>query len=570
MVLENIEIYAKRLKRQSLLILAGFACCLLALEGLQQYYNGITSDYDRLINISGRQRMLSQRLAYLKTIKSESEIFDKNLSLFKESQKDIRSNASLTISDFIDSELSEKFKEYILLLESESFEQSNLFEKSKEILPILNDVVTRFEAESDKFEKIEQAASLIVMIISIFLLIFLYFMILKPQRQDIVKHLSKYDVAKRNLEESLKVKATFLANMTHELRTPLNGIHGMAEFMQETKLDSEQRRYLDNLYKASKSLLEIVNDILDFSKFESGHIKITPRDVELDQVLGDIKSILYPRAIEKKLELDLELDGEVPPMVKIDPLRLKQILLNLLNNSVKFTKEGSVLLHVSKSDEGLCFVVSDSGIGISKDNLENIFQEFNQVENTYVKTQEGTGLGLALVKKLVDLMEGEINVESTLGVGTKFTIMLPFVEAEYKAQSISPEIVKDTLAFIPGKILIAEDNKINQAVISTLMKKMKIDFELAHNGREAVDLMKAQHFDLILMDISMPILNGFEATKEIRKFNSDIPIFCLSANVFSDDKDKAIAMGMNEFLEKPIKKSELIRSINKYYKPKAA
>ena len=570
MVLESIQAYSKRLKQQSLIVLVGFSFCLVGLIGIQQYFNHLTSDYDTLINISGRQRMLSQRLAYLKSAEKKESNFKKELKLFLDSQDEIKLKTSSKIQKFISKTLEPEFNQYIFLLEQIQVEDDLLLIQANKILPLLNEVVTILEAESNEFESIEGIASGIVVLVSIVLLNFLYFSVLKPQRQDIVTHLTLYDEAKHALEESLKAKSIFLANMTHELRTPLNGIMRMADFLEETKLSEEQKDYVQNLKTASKSLLDIVNDILDLSKFESGQIRISPRNVEIRKVLLDIEHILVRKAQEKLLDFSLTTHESVPHHIKVDPLRLKQILLNLLNNSIKFTERGKVSLFLHLQNEELKFVVSDTGIGISELDLDKIFDEFNQVENPYVKTQEGTGLGLSLVKNLVELMNGKIKVSSTLNQGTSFYVTLPFEKADLKPSSEPIAEINTKLSYFPQRTLIAEDNKMNQMVISTILKKLNLEYDIASNGKEAVEMAQENKYDLILMDISMPEMSGFEATELVRKFNREVPIFCLSANVFASDKQRAFSVGMNEFISKPVNKNDLILKINEFFSREVA
>lgn len=570
MVLQNIEKYTKKLKHQSLLILAGFGVILAMLISENIYLNAKTSDYDQLINISGRQRMLSQKLAYLKSVDIASEEFANSLALIQKSQKEIELKASLDIKNYIRKNVFPVFSQYIETLNSESPDKNIVYWQSQQALEQLNKVVNLFEKESDFYQTLGGFINLALVFLSVFLLISLYFVILKPQREDIIKHLRGYLRAKVESEESLKTKSIFLANMTHELRTPLNGIIGMADFLADTSLDTEQKNYLNYLTKASESLLKIINDILDFSKSETGKMTLHPSNTHLESIINEVISLLNPKAIAKELNLEVSIAPELPTNIIIDPLRLKQVLMNLLNNAIKFTRAGYVKLYVYKEDNNIKFVISDTGIGIEKENLAQIFEEFNQVENTYIKSQEGTGLGLSLVKSFVQLMQGEITVESKIDAGTVFYLTIPLEPAQVTLKDIKTEVEELELRYIPEKVLVVEDNKVNQVVIATFLKKLAIPYELASDGKQAVELAQKKSFDLILMDISMPIMSGFEATEKIREFNPDIAIFCLSANIFGEDKERAFQSGMNEFLEKPLRKADFIHKVNRYFDRRAA
>lgn len=571
MVLQNIENYSKKLRHQSLLILAGFAFILALLIAVNIYLNAKTSDFDELINISGRQRMLSQKLAYLKTAELAPDEFNIALSLILMSQKEIETRANEEIKIYIKNSVSPLFDQYIKTLRNKAPDKNLIYWQSQQTLEKLNRVVLLFEKESNYYQTLRGFINLALVFMTIFLLITLYFVVLKPQREDIVKHLRGYLRAKVEIEESLKTKSIFLANMTHELRTPLNGIIGMADFLAETPLNSEQKNFLNYLTKASESLLKIINDILDFSKSETGKMTLHSTNTNLEAVINEVISLLNPKAIAKELNLEVNIAPELPTNIIIDPLRLKQVLMNLLNNAIKFTRVGYVKLYVYKQDnKNIKFVISDSGIGIEKENLTKIFDEFNQIENTYIKSQEGTGLGLSLVKSFVQLMQGEITVESKVNEGTVFYLTIPLEPAQQRLNEFVKQKEDLELRYIPEKVLVVEDNRVNQVVITTFLKKLGIPYELAADGQQAVDMARENFYDLILMDISMPVMSGFEATEKIREFNSDIAIFCLSANIFGEDKERAFNSGMNEFLEKPLKKADFILKVNRYFERRTA
>ncbi len=566
MVDQQIKLYQQKLSRNTHLIMGGFLTCFFLLIGTQQYMNSLKSDYDSLINISGRQRMLSQKLAYLKTINSKPVEFKTSLNLFKFSHERLNESASHEIKLFYQNQVNPIFNKYISIITSPETSHEIIFTDSQKVLKILNEAVTLFEKESNTYEQWSNIFNMALSIIGFILLAILYFKILLPQKESMLHGLKGYYYEKQKADESSRIKSAFIANMTHELRTPMNGVIGFSQLLKETQLNPEQESYLGNLDKASHALLEIINDILDFSKLESGNIVINSVNVNHQEITHEIVSILHPIAIQKNIEIKYIIDENLPSYVLIDPLRLKQILINLINNAIKFTKEGNVTLHIKEQGDFILFEVSDTGIGIPPEQVNLIFQEFQQIENTYVKTQEGTGLGLSLVKKFVDLMDGYIEVDSEVGKGSKFSVFLPLIRGE---EPKNKAVIKEgELNIKVEKILVVEDNKMNQLVIGSLLKKLEVPYEFADNGKEAVKICKNNTFDLILMDISMPILNGFDATKAIRKFDEKTPIICLSANVFSNDREKAIYAGMNDFLEKPIKKEKLVHYLNKYLSKK--
>lgn len=566
MVDHDIKQHSQVLKKNAQLVSSVFILLLVSFIGAGQIVNYFKSDYDYLINISGRQRMLSQKLAYLKTNQLDSKNFKLSLSLFQSSQKEILELASNEQREFYTKNINRPFIDYTLLLQQKNVSAQELLMRSEQLLHLLDKAVKRFELESNKFEKIHFATAMVFLVFGLVIIYWLQMKVLAPQRKAIVDTLNLYSQAKDEAYQQSLAKSVFLANMTHELRTPLNGIIGLGNFLRDSNLDEEQTHYLENMQKASHSLLEIINDVLDFTKVDAGHLQFYPRDFKLELLMNELKSLLKPKADEKKLTLKFLITEDVPEYVHLDPLRFKQILMNLINNAIKFTRQGEVELKISVEGEFLISEVSDSGIGISAENLAHIFDEFEQIENTYVKSQEGTGLGLALVKKLTEISKGEIEVESTLNQGSLFRVKLPLVKGNAPAFVCIEDDEVEYIGFIE-KILLVEDNKMNQLVAGTLLKKIELAYDIANNGLEAIDMCRSNSYDLILTDISMPQMNGFEATEIIRKFNPEIPIICLSANVFEGDQKKALQVGMNDFLEKPIKKSQLIRILNRFGKP---
>ncbi|MDG1752664.1 MAG: ATP-binding protein, partial [Thalassotalea sp.] len=406
------------------------------------------------------------------------------------------------------------------------------------------------------------------------LVIYLYFafLVLERFQYRMIQAEKSALVLVEEAEKSAQAKSEFLANMSHEIRTPINGVMGMLELLKQADLNAEHKEKVNIAFNSSKSLLEVVNEVLDYSKIEAGKLTLEQVEFDLINLLTETYHVMQNLAETKGLALILDTSAIKNRYIKSDPLRFKQILLNLIGNAVKFTEEGTVTVKAEVNKKGgvdylVCSII-DTGIGIEKDKLEDVFESFQQADSSTTRNFGGTGLGLSISKRLCQLLNGDIKVTSEEGQGSKFTITIP-IEVVEEIEGISVSETDFDLLSPPAwqndiKILLVEDNRINQVVAIQVLESFNLTCDVAENGAVALAKLKVSlkidtPYTCILMDCQMPTLDGYETTKRIRLGEcgdsyKEVPIIAMTANAMEGDREKCISTGMNDYIAKPIEK----------------
>ncbi len=371
--------------------------------------------------------------------------------------------------------------------------------------------------------------------------------------------------AKEQAEQLARARSGFLANMSHEIRTPMNGVLGMLQLLAQTTLSDEQRDLLATAQRSAEHLMDLLNDILNLAKFEAGQIRLESVPINLRTLLEEVVGMVLPQAQLKRLQLRSEVLTNQPLVVLADPLRLRQVLLNLLGNAIKFTEQGAVvarvrLLNACDSHLHLRFEVQDTGIGIPPEKRFAIFEPFRQADSSTTRRYGGTGLGLAICKKIIDLYGGTIDVESEVGQGSTFWFELQLPVAQLPAQPQPASVAETLIADLTGlRVLVVEDNAVNQKVVARMLERWGVQYVIASNGREALEKLQQETFQIVLMDCQMPEMDGYEATRRLREreradaSQPHIPVIALTANALPEDEQRCLDAGMDDYLAKPIK-----------------
>lgn len=605
------HIYFKNSKKLYILSLLTIAVSILLSQLIVQYNLSRNLNVSKIINISGKQRMLSQKLSkqililnYISDPKDyNAELNEANeiITLWKFNQNVLEMGSdSLGLPKTKSPEIKQLFSaikpnfnsivgaatQFLQskkqgIKENENKELIQIILKNQDVfLPKMNEIVAQYEKEAVEKVALQSKIEYAILAFNLIVLLLIFNFIFKPTYTKIERLIAKIlDSEKKALQLAYDSKRTseakhnFLANMSHEIRTPMNAIMGMSRQLIKSELNDEQRSYLSNITSASENLLVVINDVLDLAKLESGQLSIEKIPFAPKQVMENVMKVMMHKAEEKGISLTNSFcDLDLSPVFIGDPFRINQVMLNLVSNAVKFTINGNVdlsckVLKDNETFQELEIKVVDTGVGMDQSFLKYLFEKFSQEYESTSRKHGGTGLGMSISKNLIDNMGGEILVESEKGKGTTVYVLFSLEkgkESDLVKKNTDTINTKD----IKGKkILVVDDNVMNRMVATLILNEFEVLISEAGNGEEAVEYLKNNDCDLVLMDLQMPILNGYESTIIIReKLQLSTPIIALTANVIEGEREKCINIGMNDYLSKPFDEEQLLEILAKWLK----
>ncbi|MFT3750605.1 MAG: response regulator [Agriterribacter sp.] len=431
----------------------------------------------------------------------------------------------------------------------------------------VTELIEQADINGRKAKTLGTIMAAIAVLASIFTFVYIAYKV--NQQQQLIARLN---ISEKHAKDAARTKENFLANMSHEIRTPLNAILGYANILQRKNLDEVSKYHVDIIQRSGENLLTIVNDVLDLSKIEAGMMRIESAPFSIRGLIHSVETMLRSKAEEKHLLLTTSVSNDFPDELEGDATRLTQVLINLIGNAIKFTDKGSITIGINNLgiDNDIiqtAIIVTDTGIGIAKEKLDLVFERFQQAEDTVTRKYGGTGLGLAIVNELVLLQKGTICASGEPGKGTTFKIVIPYKISSGQIRTGVNELpdISVHTGFAKAKILVAEDNGINQSLVKHLFKEWQLDYDLVNNGREAIGLLQREKYDLVLMDIQMPEMDGYTATQQIREaLNMDIPVIAMTAHAMPGEREKCLSYGMNGYISKPLREEQLYSMIARF------